>query len=52
MLKKKPNLWSDAVFYRAEVIRRSLGVRCAAGYLRNQGVSLEAALWLLTRRKK
>lgn len=35
---------------RAEAIARSLGVRRAAGYLRNQGVSLEAALWILLRR--
>ena len=54
MPTKKPmslrSLWSDALFYRADAIRRSLGVRRAAGYLRNHGVSLEAALWLLTRK--
>lgn len=36
------------VFQRARNIRASLGVRVAAGYLRNQGVSLETALYLLT----
>ena len=35
---------------RAEIICRSLGVRSAAGYLRNRGYSLDAALWLLARR--
>lgn len=32
------------IYKRAFSIKRSLGVRCAAGYLRNQGVPLEAAL--------
>jgi hypothetical protein len=31
----------------ARHIRRTLGTRCAAGYLRNRGVSLEAALFIL-----
>ena len=35
------------IFDRAGTIRRSLGTRSAAGYLRNRGVSFEAALWLL-----
>ena len=35
---------------RAEYIRRSLGVRSAAGYLRDRGWSIDAALWLLARR--
>ena len=35
---------------RAEYIRRSLGVRSAAGYLRKRGWSIDAALWLLARR--
>ena len=36
------------IFNKARNIKKSLGVRTAAGYLRNQGVSLEAALYLLT----
>lgn len=36
------------IFQRAKSIKSSLGVRVAAGYLRNQGVSLETALYLLT----
>jgi len=35
---------------RAEIIRRSLGVRSAAGYLRDRLFSLEAAIYLLARR--
>ena len=34
---------------RAYIIRSSLGIRVAAGYLRNQGYTVEAALWMLTR---
>lgn len=34
---------------KAGLIRRSLGVRCAAGYLRNRGWSVEAARWVLFR---
>ena len=36
------------VFIRSLQIKRSLGVRVAAGYLRNRGVSIETALYLLT----
>lgn len=36
------------IFNKAQNIKNSLGVRVAAGYLRNQGVSLETALYLLT----
>ena len=32
---------------RADSIARSLGIRCAAGYLRNQQVSFEEAHYLL-----
>lgn len=32
---------------RALIIKRTLGVRKAAGYLRNKGVSLEEALYIL-----
>ena len=32
------------VFKRALNLKRTLGVRCAAGYLRNQRVPLNAAL--------
>jgi hypothetical protein len=35
---------------RAELIRRSLGVRSAAGYLRDRRFSIEAALYLLAGR--
>ena len=39
-----------AYLYRALDIKRTLGVRTAAGYLRNRGVSLEQALAILTRK--
>ena len=32
---------------RAKAIQRTLGVRCAAGYLRNKGYSIEMALYIL-----
>jgi hypothetical protein len=32
---------------RARHIARTLGVRCAAKYLRNRGVSVEGARWVL-----
>lgn len=32
---------------RAQRMAKNLGTRAAAGYLRNRGVSLEAALWIL-----
>ena len=35
---------------RALNIQRSLGTRVAAGYLRNQKVSIEMALWVLAHR--
>lgn len=34
---------------RALMIRRTLGVRSAAGYMRRKGWTIEAALWWLTR---
>ena len=34
---------------RALLIRKSLGVRTAAAYLRDRRWSIEAALWLLAR---
>ncbi len=37
------------MFKRALELKRSLGARCAAGYLRNRGVSIEATMWLLCR---
>lgn len=40
-------LWDLA--QRAEGIKRTLGVRRAAGFLRNRGVSIEGALWILLR---
>ena len=36
---------------RALNIKKSLGTRAAAGYLRNRGVSLNVALHILARRK-
>ena len=36
---------------RALSIKKSLGTRVAAGYLRNRGVSLNVALRILARRK-
>lgn len=33
--------------HRALIIKKSLGIRRAAGYLRNEGVSLEEALDIL-----
>lgn len=38
------------IFRRARAINKSLGARTAAGYLRNQGVSLEVALFLIVGR--
>lgn len=32
---------------KARMLRKQLGTRCAAGYLRNRGWSLDAALWIL-----
>lgn len=40
-----------AIFKKAGNIKKSLGVRVAAGYLRNKEVSLETALYLLTVKK-
>lgn len=33
--------------WRARHIARTLGIRQAAGYMRNQGFSIEAARWVL-----
>jgi len=38
------------IFNKARNLNRTFGTRTAAGYLRNQGVSIEAALYLLTKR--
>jgi hypothetical protein len=38
------------VFIRSQFLRRTLGTRVAAGYLRNRSVSIETALYLLTRK--
>lgn len=35
------------IIKRATQIKKNLGVRSAAGYCRNKGISLEAALWIL-----
>ena len=32
---------------RARFLKRTLGNRCAAGYLRNQGATLQEALWIV-----
>jgi hypothetical protein len=37
---------------RALTIARTLGIRCAAGFLRNRNVSLEDALFMLVGRVK
>ena len=36
---------------RARSIKKSLGTRVAAGFLRNRGVSLNVALYVLVRRE-
>lgn len=36
---------------RMRIIASSLGIRVAAGYARNSGLSLEAALWGLLRKE-
>lgn len=41
---------SESILFRALDIKRSLGVRRAAGYLRRRGVSLADALLALTGR--
>lgn len=41
---------AQATQFRALEIQRSLGTRRAAGYLRNRGVTIEAALRLLVGR--
>lgn len=38
---------SPRAIERAVYLQRTLGTRCAAGYLRNRGWSLEAALYIL-----
>ena len=42
---------SESILHRALDIKRSLGVRRAAGYLRKRGVPLSAALFVLTGRQ-
>jgi len=39
------------VFIRSQFLRRTLGTRVAAGYLRNRSVSIETALYLLARKR-
>jgi hypothetical protein len=39
-----------SILRRAKNLKNNLGTRCAAGYLRNQGISLEAALYWLGRK--
>lgn len=43
----RPRLYMNQVQDKARHIRRTIGTRPAAGYLRNRGVSLEAALFIL-----
>jgi hypothetical protein len=38
------------IFIRSQFLQRTLGTRVAAGYLRNRKVSIETALYLLTRK--
>ena len=38
------------IFTRSQFLQRTLGTRVAAGYLRNRSVSIETALYLLTRK--
>lgn len=38
------------IFQRAININKSLGIRTAAGYCRNNKISLEGALWLLLKK--
>jgi hypothetical protein len=35
---------------KALFLKRILGTRCAAGYLRNRGYSIDGALWILCRK--
>jgi hypothetical protein len=35
------------IFIHSKFLRRTLGVRCAAGYLRNRSISIETAVYLL-----
>ena len=37
-------------YQKAKEIGKTLGIRRAAGYLRNRGWSLEGALWVLLRK--
>ena len=46
-MKHYSNMVDFDIMTRAQRIARTLGVRRAAGYLRNQGVCLETALWIL-----
>jgi len=41
----------SSIFIRAGFIKRTLGTRVAAGYLRNRSVSIETALYLLARKR-
>lgn len=36
---------------KARKLQSQLGTRCAAGYLRNRGWTLEAAIWILLRKE-
>jgi hypothetical protein len=40
------------IFFRSLAIKRTLGVRIAAGYLRNMDISIETAIYLLARRNR
>lgn len=39
------------IFNRSLFLKRTLGIRCAAGYLRNRGVSVETAVYLLATKR-
>ncbi len=40
-------LWP--IFEKARRLHKTLGIRVAAGYLRNQNISAEGAVWILLR---
>ena len=39
------------IFIHSRFLLRTLGIRCAAGYLRNRRVSIETAVYLLATRR-
>lgn len=41
---------SQSTIENARLLAKNLSIRCAAGYLRNRGFSVEAAIYILTGR--